>query len=82
MPQPAPGVVQPPKQLKGFAHLEIGPGETVRATFELDARALSYWDIHTASWRVAPGCYSIMVGTSSRDVPLSAIISQAGASCS
>jgi beta-glucosidase len=70
LPSPGPGVVQPPRQLRGFAKLVLRPGERRRVTFALDDRALSYWDTGANGWRVAPGCYAIEVGSSSRDVPL------------
>ncbi len=72
LPSPGPGVVQPPRQLRGFAKVVLRPGETRRVSFVLDARALSYWDTGAGGWRLAPGCYRVMVGSSSRDVPLSA----------
>ena len=66
LPEPAPGVVQPPWQLKGFAHLALDPGATELVTFTLGVRDLSYWDVGSGSWVVAPGCYGIMIGSSSR----------------
>ena len=39
-------------------------------SFTLDRRALSYWDTAAGGWHVAPGCYEVMVGSSSRDLPL------------
>ena len=81
MPQPAPGVVQPPKQLRGYRKLSLAPGRTKRVTFAIDSRALSYWDVHTNGWRVAPGCYGVMVGSSSRDIAQRATIAVGGASC-
>ena len=64
------GVVQPPRQLKGFARLSIEPGQTAHARVTLDARAFSYWDTATHGWKVAPGDYPISVGSSSRDLRL------------
>lgn len=68
MPQPEPGVEQPPKQLKGFTKLHLDPGETRRVTMRLDQRSLSYWNTAADEWRVAPGCYRAMLGSSSRDI--------------
>jgi beta-glucosidase len=72
LPSPGPGVVQPPRQLRGYTKVVLKPGETRRVAFALDARALSYWDTGAGGWRLAPGCYRVMVGSSSRDLPLSA----------
>jgi beta-glucosidase len=70
LPEPRPEVVQPPWQLKGFERLTLDPGERRRVRFTLDERAFSYWDEGAGGWRVAPGCYRVGVGLSSRDVPL------------
>jgi beta-glucosidase len=68
LPSPGPGVVQPPKQLKGFAKLSLRPGESRRVTFPLTQRDLSYWNTAENGWAVAPGCYRVMVGRSSREI--------------
>jgi beta-glucosidase len=70
LPSPGPGVVQPPRQLRGFAKLRLGPGQSRRVRFGVDRRALPYWDTGAGGWRVAPGCYHVMVGSSSRNLPL------------
>jgi beta-glucosidase len=81
MPEPEPGTVQPPWQLKGFQRVALRPGQTRRVSFELDGRAFSYWSTAAAEWRVAPGCYEIGVGASSRDLPLRTTVSRGGAGC-
>jgi beta-glucosidase len=75
------GVPQPPAQLKGFAKVSLRPGQSARVSFPIDARALSYWDAGAGAWRVAPGCYRVMVGSSSRDLPLQGVLPVGGASC-
>jgi beta-glucosidase len=67
-----PDVPQPPYQLKGFTRLMIDPSKTGHAQVTLDARAFSYWDVATHDWKVAPGEYPIYVGSSSRDLHLTA----------
>ncbi len=81
IPSPSPEIVQPPKHLKRFAHLSIVPGSTERATFELESRDLSFWDVSSEDWRVAPGCYAIMVGSSSRDIEQQATVPIGVGSC-
>jgi beta-glucosidase len=73
MPEPRPGVVQPPWQLKAFQRVRLRPGETRRVSFQLDDRAFSYWS-PAGRWDVAPGCYRIGVGPSSRELPLQGVI--------
>jgi beta-glucosidase len=61
---------EPPTQLKGFQKITLQPGETKRAHFILDLRALSYWNEQSNRWVVADERYQVMVGDSSRDLPL------------
>jgi len=68
LPRPAPGVVQPPRQLKGFAKLALAPGASKTVTLRLSRRDLSYWSTAADDWRVAPGCYRVMLGKSSRAI--------------
>ncbi|MGO9641733.1 MAG: glycoside hydrolase family 3 C-terminal domain-containing protein [Candidatus Acidiferrales bacterium] len=67
-------VPEPPKQLKGFAKVDLKPGETKHVKLSLDARAFSYWNVKTHAWAILPGAVKIMVGGSSRDLPLHATI--------
>jgi beta-glucosidase len=76
-----PGVPQPPRQLKGFAKVQLAPGQSRRVAMPLDARAFSYWSAAANAWRVVPGCYRIGVGSSSRQMSLSGAIALGGASC-
>jgi beta-glucosidase len=77
-----PGVPQPPRQLKGFAKVLLAPGQIQRVTMQLDARAFSYWSDAASAWRILPGCDTIAVGSSSRQLPLSGVIAVGGGSCS
>jgi len=81
LPSPSQTVRQPPKQLKGYAKLSLSPGQSRTVTFTLNSRAFSYWDVNRSSWVVAPGCYGVMVGSSSRDLPLNDVIARGGATC-
>lgn len=81
LPSPAPAVIQPPAQLKGFAKLTLQRGQSTRVSFPLDERAFSYWDATQHRWTVADGCYRVMVGSSSRDLPLRATVSYGSSVC-
>ena len=63
-------VFRPAQQLCGFARVELVPGEARRVSVELDAAAMSYWDVQAGEWRVEPGEYELRVASSSRDVRL------------
>ncbi len=79
MPESRPGLKQPPFQLKGFDKVHLAPGKGKRVTFTLDQRAFSYWA--GGGWDVAPGCYRIAVGASSRDLPLQGTVGRGVSSC-
>lgn len=81
LPDPKPGVSQPPKALKGMRKITLKRGRSRRVRFTIDRRALSYWDVSTGGWRVAPGCYGVMVGRSSRDIRLRGGLRVGGARC-
>jgi len=57
--------------LKQFEKLhDLKAGETRHVKMDLVARDFSFWNVNTHSWQVEPGTYTIMVGSSSRDLPL------------
>ena len=65
-----PGVSRPVKELKGFAKVFLQPGETQNVSITLDENAFAYYDVGTRSWVAAQGEYEILVGGSSRNIPL------------
>ncbi len=65
-----PKVPRPAKELKGFARIELKPGETKTSTVTLDGRAFSYYDADAKQWRADPGEFQILVGRSSQDIQL------------
>ena len=69
---------EPPKQLRGFEKLRLKPGESKVATMPLDRTSLAAWDTGTSQWTVFPGTYSVMVGSSSRDIALRGSFTIAG----
>jgi beta-glucosidase len=72
---------EPPKQLKAFTKVSLEPGGSQRVTLPLDFRSFAYWSPAAGGWRVAPGCYRVMVGRSSRDLPLSATVAVGQVAC-
>jgi beta-glucosidase len=81
MPHPSKDVRQPPRQLKGFRKLTLRRGQAKRVVFTLKSRSFSYWDVSRHDWTIAPGCYRIYVGRSSRDLKLGGKRALAGGSC-
>lgn len=64
---PKGGIHRPEKELKGFARVELAPGERKEVSFPLDSRTFSVW---ADGWRTPGGVYRILVGASSRDIRL------------
>jgi beta-glucosidase len=63
-------VPRPVKELKGFAKVNLLPGETKQVTVNLDRRAFSFYDVEKAGWKAEPGKFSILVGSSSAKIQL------------
>ena len=68
----APKIDRAPRELKGFARVELGPGQSETVNFRLDARALSYCDVPGQQWKANAGAYEVEIGASSRDLRLKA----------
>ncbi len=65
-------VDRPERELKGFEKVELQPGETATVSFALDRRAFAYYDVEAADWRVESGIFELGVGSSSREIKLTA----------
>jgi beta-glucosidase len=65
-------VARPAKELKAFSKVTLQPGETRRVTVPLDLRSLAYYDVAGKQWKADAGAFTVRVGESSVDLPLSA----------
>ncbi|NTU62834.1 MAG: beta-D-glucoside glucohydrolase [Chloroflexi bacterium] len=63
-------VQRPVKELKGFAKVSLLPGEEKTVAFELNERALAYYDPDRKAWVAEPGEFEVLIGSSSRDIRL------------
>jgi beta-glucosidase len=63
-------VARPPRELKGFARLDLSPGESREVAFTLGWRDLAFFDETARAWTVEAGEFEVQVGSSSRDLPL------------
>ncbi len=61
-------LVRPPKELKGFAKVELQPGETKTVTVSLDFRAFAYYHPAYRQWITEDGEFDILIGASSADI--------------
>jgi beta-glucosidase len=64
-------VPRPVRELKGFAKIQLAPGETKTVTLPLGGRAFEFFDPKTNQWTLAPGTFDVFIGASSRDLRLS-----------
>ena len=70
------GIFRPLRELRGFERVELSVGESKTVSFDLDERAFAVWQ---DGWVVPKGKYAIEIGSSSRDIRLSAMIDIDGA---
>jgi len=59
---------RPEKELKGFAKIELEPGEKRKIVFELEERDFSYYNTKYNRWIAESGFFQIALGSSSRDI--------------
>ena len=62
-----PSASEPPEQLKGYRKVALGPDESRRVDLRVRRDDLAVFD---GGWYVPGGRYTVLVGTSSRDLPL------------
>lgn len=68
------GIGEPPHRLVGWSRVSLAPGASKTVTLTLPESALDYWNTPHGRWQIAPGAYGILVGSSSRQLPLSGIL--------
>jgi beta-glucosidase len=67
---------EPPKNLRGFSRVSLGPGQAQHVTVTLDARSFQYWA--NDAWTNAAGANQIYAGASSRDIRLTGQVAIGG----
>lgn len=63
-------LIRPEKELKGFAKVELQPGEEQEVSFTLDKRAFAYYDPELGDWHAESGDFDILIGGSSKHILL------------
>jgi beta-glucosidase len=66
----APGLNRPIKELEGFRRVSVRPGEKKMVQFILTANQLAFYNSRFKRWKVDPGKYNVMIGSSSADTKL------------
>jgi beta-glucosidase len=64
------GSGEPPKRLVGWSKVKLNAGESKEVAIDLDPEYLSIFNVERDAWQLLPGSYALMVGSSSRDLPL------------
>ena len=59
---------RPVKELKNFVKVALQPGEAKTIEFELNERALSFYNPDRKQWVAEPGTFEVLIGSSSRDI--------------
>jgi beta-glucosidase len=62
---------RPAKELKSFSKVSLKAGESRQITLGLDARAFAFYRVKAKHWLVEDGSFTLRVGLSSDDLPLS-----------
>ncbi|MFP5230142.1 MAG: beta-glucosidase [Acidobacteriota bacterium] len=62
---------EPPRRLVGWEKVALQPGESKSVTVHVERLFLSIYDNGNKDWKLLPGQYTVSVGGSSRDLPLS-----------
>jgi beta-glucosidase len=75
---PGSAVSRPPRELKGFASVDLAPGESRQVSMLLRRDDLAYWDRRLDRFAVEGGSYSVSVGASSRDIRVSGAVAVEG----
>ncbi|WP_332700784.1 beta-glucosidase [Devosia sp.] len=67
---------RPAKELKAFRKVLLKAGESRQVTMTLDARAFAFYRTKAKHWLVEDGRFTLRVGLSSADLPLSGTVSR------
>jgi len=62
------GLVRPEKELKGFAKVELQPGETKTVSIPLDFRAFAYYHPEYKQWITEDGDFDLLIAASAADI--------------
>ncbi|GAW19816.1 hypothetical protein ANO14919_093070 [Xylariales sp. No.14919] len=65
----------PVKQLRGFEKPFVNVSSSATVSFRVNRRDLSVWDVVAQKWALQRGDYEVLVGSSSRQLPLRGVLS-------
>lgn len=61
-------LIRPQKELKGFAKVELQPGETKTVSIHLDFRAFAYYHTEHKQWITENGEFNLLIAASATDI--------------
>ena len=61
-------LMRPSKELKGFAKVELNPGETKTVSIQLDFRSFAYYHPEYKQWITEDGDFDILIAASAADI--------------
>ncbi|HEV2346707.1 MAG TPA: glycoside hydrolase family 3 C-terminal domain-containing protein [Actinocrinis sp.] len=61
---------EPPKQLEGYTRVDLQPGASKAVSFPLTQTNLQYWNDTASAWATSTGNYTVSVGDSDANLPL------------
>jgi len=67
-------LVRPEKELKGFAKVELQPGETKSVSIQLDFRAFAFYHPEYKQWITEDGDFDILIAASAADIRQTLIV--------
>lgn len=62
---------RPQKELKGFAKVQLKAGDAETISLSFGGRDFSFYDDKLRQWRIEPGEFELLIGSSSRDIRIS-----------
>lgn len=66
---------EPPRRLQGFQRVELAAGASARVSFPLTEADLHHWNASSSGWTTDTGDYTVRVGDSSANLPLTGTLS-------
>ncbi len=67
---PAAGGWEAPKRLGGWRKVDLAPGASAEVELRVDPRLLAVFSEAAGGWRIAPGAYKVLLGSSAQKLDL------------
>ncbi|TFG18994.1 MAG: glycosyl hydrolase [Promethearchaeota archaeon] len=67
-------VERPPKELVGFGKIFLNPNEEKTMEILVKIKDFAFYDVNLEDWKVEPGKFKILIGTSSRSIQFERVV--------